>query len=250
MGMVFTVILMTCIGVPLLVGAVSGIIACVLYTKKKHKKPKIIFKVLIVFALVCSVIFLTFPASIGVGIIKDMMYAQTLSGLVSNNNYDKAIKLINSGTNPDQISSSAIHNREYTPLIIECRKNNFNEEFAKVLIEHKSNINVQYPDPLGGTFEKGYTPLMYASWDNNIDAVKFLLNNGADVNIQADNKNTALFLALLWKHIDIAKLLSNSNIDISAKNDNGQTVAQAYPNNVKVVNNKLIITNSNQTLNN
>ena len=70
---------------------------------------------------------------------------------------------------------------------------------------------------------KKYTPLMYAVFDNNLQAVKYLLNKGVNINQQIPSENclgkTALVVAIEYNRIEIAKYLkrrgANINIPLS-----------------------------------
>lgn len=76
------------------------------------------------------------------------------------------------------------------------------EEYLKVKYEdlfNKENINKQN--------EYGYTALMYASYFNNIEIAKLLLDKGADVNVRDKYGDTALTWAIRNNNIELAKLL-------------------------------------------
>jgi ankyrin repeat protein len=55
--------------------------------------------------------------------------------------------------------------------------------------------------------DRGFTPLHSAVLDNQLDAVKFLLEMGVDRQLTNDDGNTALDLAKIMGHDDIVKLL-------------------------------------------
>jgi ankyrin repeat protein len=71
----------------------------------------------------------------------------------------------------------------------------------------------------------GNTPLIIAAWQNaNVDVIKCLLENGADVNAKNYTGNTPLILAA-WQNtnVEIIKCLIENGADINAKNNKGRT---------------------------
>ncbi|MFC4323200.1 ankyrin repeat domain-containing protein [Litchfieldia salsa] len=71
--------------------------------------------------------------------------------------------------------------------------------------------------------EEGRTALMYAVIDEENDAVKLLLDKGANVNLQDDFGNTALHFASQNHLLDIARLLLNYKADANIQDNNGNT---------------------------
>jgi len=67
-----------------------------------------------------------------------------------------------------------------------------------------------------------YRFLTGAARANRLDAIKYLLQKGVDIN-QAGDDGTALHIALAKKYTDIAKFLIENGADINAKNKDGAT---------------------------
>ncbi|MFZ3052037.1 MAG: ankyrin repeat domain-containing protein [Sulfuricurvum sp.] len=67
------------------------------------------------------------------------------------------------------------------------------------------------------------TILMYASWVGNIDAVKHLVDLGANVNAQDSSNATALHLAIWKDHTDIVLYLIEHGASVSAMSVDGMT---------------------------
>ncbi len=87
------------------------------------------------------------------------------------------------------LSSFAANNtssNHYDPLCIAISKND--NETAKKMIAYGANVNDRY---------NGITPLMYAARYNNVEMLKELLNNGADLSLKDSRGNTALKYAEL-----------------------------------------------------
>lgn len=61
----------------------------------------------------------------------------------------------------------------------------------------------------------GLTPLMYAARDGRLNAVKALIENGADLNVQSADKSTSLLIASINGHFDVAKYLVEHGGDVS-----------------------------------
>ena len=65
--------------------------------------------------------------------------------------------------------------------------------------------------------------LMYASWINNQEAVKILVEKGANINAQDSSNATALHLAIWKDNTDIALYLIEHGASISAMSMDGMT---------------------------
>ena len=65
--------------------------------------------------------------------------------------------------------------------------------------------------------QRGYTPLYGAIEYANIEIVKFLIKNGADINIHS-RSDTSLIHAIKYGKIDIAKLLIDANVKLDSVN--------------------------------
>ena len=78
--------------------------------------------------------------------------------------------------------------------LIEVVKNNDINRVNSILNNGKENINAKdkYCE----------TALMIASSEGNLEIVKLLVENGADVNIKSDIGNTALIRLYLLNHIN------------------------------------------------
>lgn len=73
---------------------------------------------------------------------------------------------------------------------------------------------------------KGWTPLIYATFNNRVEVMRFLLASGADVDAQALNGMTALMVAARNGHLEAVKLLLAHGAKQELKNHEGLT-AQA-----------------------
>jgi ankyrin repeat protein/outer membrane protein assembly factor BamB len=74
-------------------------------------------------------------------------------------------------------------------------------------------------------FAEGTTPLMLASYMGNLDAVRYLLDLGADVNLEekTSQKENALMKASQRGNIEIAKLLIGKGADVNATDTDQMT---------------------------
>ena len=97
--------------------------------------------------------------------------------------------------------------RDVMMLLSACRGNVNDIEDA---INHGGNIN--YSTWLG------YTPLMYASFFNNSEAVNFLIKNGADINARNIHNQNAAMLAVMSdynaKDSNVIRVLAEFGADI------------------------------------
>ncbi|XP_063056548.1 DNA-binding protein RFXANK isoform X1 [Engraulis encrasicolus] len=76
---------------------------------------------------------------------------------------------------------------------------------------------------LNSTDKCGYTPLMWASAFGEIDTVKLLLETGADPNVLARERESALTLASSRGYADIVNLLLEKGVDVDSYDWNGGT---------------------------
>ncbi len=68
-----------------------------------------------------------------------------------------------------------------------------------------------------------FTPLMYASYRGHLDIVKYLVENGADVNAVDYSNQTILMRACSPGHLDIVKYLIEKGADINVKDKKGRS---------------------------
>ncbi|WP_338967567.1 ankyrin repeat domain-containing protein [Spiroplasma endosymbiont of Lonchoptera lutea] len=101
-------------------------------------------------------------------------------------------------------------------LSISINKNNL--ELTKLLIILNNKNSEMIND-----FLMDWSPLQYAIFHGNLDIVKLLLENGANINLQNNNGNNALITAVENGHTDIVKLLLKNGADINHQNKFGIT---------------------------
>jgi ankyrin repeat protein len=93
-----------------------------------------------------------------------------------------------------------------------------NIETLKFFFEIDKNIDVNT------RIAANTTALMIAARNGRADAVRFLIERGADLNVrQVLFDNTALMFAVLGNYKDIVALLVNKGADLSIKNNSGMT---------------------------
>lgn len=106
----------------------------------------------------------------------------------------------------------SVNKDEYTPLILACYRGN--TEVAKVILDHKTNINQN--SPMG-------TALMAATVKGNTEMVQLLLANKADTNIYDTNQNSALLYAVMFKNHRIAQMLIKAKADVNHQDLRGHS---------------------------
>jgi ankyrin repeat protein len=67
------------------------------------------------------------------------------------------------------------------------------------------------------------TALMLAGWRGHETCARLLIEHGADVNIQNENGDSAMFWAIQRGHAGLVQLLADNGADFEQKNKNGQT---------------------------
>ncbi|WP_054849042.1 ankyrin repeat domain-containing protein [Vulcanisaeta sp. JCM 14467] len=93
-----------------------------------------------------------------------------------------------------------------------------NGDLSKVIDLIKAGANVNVKDP---TY--GMTPLHYAVLGNRLDIVKYLIENGADINARDNTGKTPLHFAAKNGYLDIVKYLIENKADINVKDNIGKT---------------------------
>ena len=97
---------------------------------------------------------------------------------------------------------------------------NNSPEILKLLLKNCIDLSTVINQKLNG----GTTLAMMASSDwRNIEKLKLLIDNGADINASTENGTTALKIAAYNENLEAVKLLSEKSADINAKN-NQETV--------------------------
>ena len=72
--------------------------------------------------------------------------------------------------------------------------------------------------------DKGQTVILLAAGNGNLDAVRYLVDNKADVSAKDNNGNNVLMYAASSGNLELVRYLANSAIvDINEKNNDGKT---------------------------
>jgi len=94
------------------------------------------------------------------------------------------------------------NNNEITPLHMAAKLGY--TDIAKILVDSGADVNV--------IDKEGHTPLHFA---NNIDIVRYLIEQKADVNVRCNRYSTPLLQAIRHGATDIAKLLIEKGADVN-----------------------------------
>ena len=122
----------------------------------------------------------------------------------------KNVKLINFLLGLSRIDINRVDNKKYCFPPISHAIQIHNLEIIKLLLENGANVN----EPSSNDKNPYNTPLMIAAWGGKLEEVKLLVENGACIN-QQDKGNgfTALIKATYQKQVDIVKFLLEKNAD-------------------------------------
>lgn len=142
-----------------------------------------------------------------------------------------AISSLYSKSNNDKINSLAITNEIIKPsdellnLLKKNKKKTGVAEIIELINEGGINASSKTEINIGDvTHYPNSTPLMIASSYGHYDMAKALIDNGALVNLRADDGFNALMEAVRTGNIEIAKLLIEHNSDINIKNKDGKNM--------------------------
>jgi tetratricopeptide (TPR) repeat protein len=88
---------------------------------------------------------------------------------------------------------------------------------SEIVLNSKKKIDINAKD------QYGYTPLVWAVMNGNIEIVSLLAKNGANVNVSGSDGTTPLMLASSWGPPNIVRILLDSSADVSMTNGKGET---------------------------
>ena len=142
-----------------------------------------------------------------------------------------AISSLYSKSNNEKINSLAITSEIIKPsdellsLLEKNKKKTGVAEIIELINEGGINASSKTEINIGDvTHYPNSTPLMIASSYGHYDMAKALIDNGALVNLRADDGFNALMEAVRTDNIEMAKLLINNNSDINIKNKDGKNM--------------------------
>lgn len=164
--------------------------------------------------------------------------------------YDDMLVAIKTGSAPDVkaildrgLDANTVDREGYTLLMLAIRDGN--ADIVDVLLAAKANPNAR--NIHGDTALRlaafkgdlavvqklvkarafvnmpGWSPLMYAAFNGHTPVVAFLLENGADVDAQAENGFTALIAAARGGHEDVVALLLKRKANPNLVSDKGES---------------------------
>ncbi|WP_312900161.1 ankyrin repeat domain-containing protein [Chryseobacterium taichungense] len=143
---------------------------------------------------------------------QERKYGKTLLHLSSyNDNYKSFKELLRLGANPNIADSSHCT----TPLIEVALSFDDKTKYAEELIKYKANVNYVECNTGKEKQKTNATPLIAASNRNNLQLVKLLIKNGANINYTNSNGEDALSLAALSTSYDIVLYLLQEGADCS-----------------------------------
>ena len=143
--------------------------------------------------------------------IKNESGDTALMRAVLRNNFKSAEILIKEGA-----SLKIRDNRGYTPFLRACEKGNL--EIAKLLIKDKS----EFKDRVLLNPKK--SALHLAIKKNNLDIIKWLLENGVDINIKDEDGRTPLMDSVLNLKISMVKFLLEKGASTNDISNNGENL--------------------------
>jgi len=215
MGALFFLLLMLFLLFWGVAALVVGIILGKVNKKKRRTPIKVISIIAKVLGLVLCLVPLGFFSFIGIANYSQRQYEKSLEAEVSHRNYDRVLQLLEKGENPDKCRNS------YTPLMHACTGAD-GYEIAKLLIEYGADVNAKYQGYSDGK-DKGYTPLIYAAGDGGENLLMLLIENGAEINYQAEDGVNALMRACHYGNSSIVILLVQNGADVNAVDAKGRS---------------------------
>lgn len=87
----------------------------------------------------------------------------------------------------------------------------------KALKTEALNAIIQCNANLNNLDSNGWTALIHAAYNGDIDSAAILIKNGADVNAFSNQQKSALHFASMKNHLPVIKLLLSTHAIIEAK---------------------------------
>ena len=110
-------------------------------------------------------------------------------------------------------------------MILECFTTSAQINNTDAVRDQLTDPDIRVNIRINDADENGDTALMYAVQNNNIELVRLLLENGADVNIENEQAETALHYAAEQQvNLQILELLLNRGADPNSKDFIGNTL--------------------------
>lgn len=135
---------------------------------------------------------------------QESKFGNTLLMMTIYNQQYKSFKiLLEAGANVNIYDS----NTGSSAIIEVCRLGNLDLNYMELLIMYGANINdIEVGNRKGGNTTRD-TPLIAASRVGSLELVKFLIENGADINFENEYRQSALSKAILTNHYAVALYL-------------------------------------------
>ncbi len=93
--------------------------------------------------------------------------------------------------------------------------------YVEALLKKGAKVNASIEDGTGDW--AGYNALLFAAYRGNINIVKLLINNGANVNSKNSSGQTPLIIASSLGHREVVQYLLEKNATINIRDRNGKT---------------------------
>jgi ankyrin repeat protein len=110
------------------------------------------------------------------------------------------------------LNFTIMESKEQAYFIDACRRGDVNEV---------RQLCSMFPDLINAQDAKGFTPLIIAVYNHQVEVTAVLLENEADVNVQDFSGNTALMGTCFKGYADLAEKLLEAGADVNIRNGQG-----------------------------
>ena len=157
-------------------------------------------------------------------------YMKNIKEAAQRGNQNQLMELIEAGINVNNISHPPntvprfcrnvwnVHDANPLRLATACNRS---FEVVRTIITEAENLGE--PINVDERNNEGFTALMYAADNGNVDSVRFLLDKGADIEARNEEGYTPLIYAAWSGHNSTAKLLLDRGANVNARNRRGYT---------------------------
>jgi ankyrin repeat protein len=151
----------------------------------------------------------------------DEEYNDAIKDLSAEELYDKCKNFYNENLLQTAVDKGLFENKKPNK-ILEMSVEVGSLRYIKYALNKGANVNYSTRG------KDHFTMIGRASYNNNIEVAKYLIDNGADINGRCKINSTPLSLACFWGYEEMIHFLVDNGADVNLLDDNGNTPLIIY----------------------